>query len=284
MASIKMLVGEPALILTEKSGRRNLVVADMHLGVECSLGMESLARASIQKNLDRLEKLITKNKIHRLILVGDIRHKLPAEKEYWQALTEQEEMDRRIALEVPEMLLRFKKLCEVLIIPGNHDGALKSYFPSVDELLIENVGLLHGHKRLSDKMYKADHIIAAHSHPAVVFRDKLGYRAAKKAWVVGKLKETDARVIVMPAFNEFITGTGVNEKQKLLGPMFKTDTFKVDKVELYTLEGIAVGKASSLGTKSFFGDDQEEYEDYKENKKTTKLRRGTYGKRKIYTG
>jgi len=278
MASIKMIAGEPALIITEKSGQKNLVVADTHIGAECSLGMENLARANIRKNLDRLERLIAHNRINRLILVGDIRHRFPADKEYWQALTEQEELERRIALEVPEMLLRFKKICEVLIVPGNHDGALKSYFPSANEVVIENIGILHGHRKLSQKMSKVDHIVAAHSHPAVIFKDKLGYRYAKKAWVVGKLKHSKTCIVVVPSFNEFITGTGVNEKQKLLGPTFKTDSLKIDDVELYTLDGIAVGKVSSLNNaEEFFISEIHKPMSRKTN------RGETHGKRKIYT-
>ncbi len=276
MASIRMIPGEPALIILEKSGKRNLVVADMHIGIETSLGVEGVVRNYIKKNLERLEKLIKENKIHKLILVGDIRHRLPIEKEYWQAVTEQEELDRRIALEIPDLLLKFKQLCDVLIIPGNHDGALKSYFPSVEEVLIENVGIFHGHKILSEKMQKAETIVAAHSHPAVVFRDKLGYRAAKKAWAVGKVGKSKTRVIVVPAFNEFITGTGINEKQKLLGPLFKTDTFKVEDVELYTLDGTGLGKVSSVNNEEFFSqDDQKKY-------KKLSPRRDAYGKRKSY--
>jgi len=257
---IRMVAGQPALILKEKN-KLTLVVADLHIGRECFVGVESVARSLIKKNLDRLRKIIKENSIDQLIILGDIRDFIPTDKEYWQVLGEKEELQRRIAMEVPDMLASFKDLCKVDIVPGNHDGGMKSYVNAHEEMIIGNVGIFHGHRWPSKEMLKSvDTIVASHSHPAISFMDQLDYRAVIKAWAVGSVKaenvaehlqkagktktkievNQDIKVIIVPAFNDLITGTAVNENKKMLGPTFKEDLFNVSEVELYTLDGIPV--------------------------------------------
>jgi metallophosphoesterase superfamily enzyme len=188
------------------------------------------------------------------VLIGDIRHRIPIEKEYWQQMTDEEETTRRVALEVPEQLLKLKNICEVILVPGNHDGALKSYFKTYSELLIEDIGVFHSHKWPSGEMIKtAGTIIAAHSHPAVALQDELGHTSKRKVWVFGEIDKkglekqypriefkASKQIVIMPAFNDLIVGRAVNEKREFLGPLLKTDMFKIEKMEIFTLDGTSL--------------------------------------------
>lgn len=258
MAELRMIAGEPAAIVIERKsrsgGRRSLLVADLHIGIESSLGTEKLAMEAIGKMIGKLETLVKENAADRLVLIGDIRHRIPLEKEYWQQMTDEEETNRRIALGVPDQLLKLKKACEVVLVPGNHDGALKSYFETHSELIIDDIGIFHSHRWPSEEMIgRVDTIIAAHSHPAVAMQDELGHISKKKVWVFGEVTEGalkkkyptldvrgDKRIVIMPAFNEMITGKAVNQNEGLLGPLFKTDMFKIEKMEIFTLDGTSL--------------------------------------------
>ena len=258
MAELRMVAGEPAAIIIESKGknkgRRSLLVADLHIGIEIALGTEKLAMEVIAHMLDKLKSLVKKNEADRLVLIGDIRHRIPIEKEYWQQMTDEEETTRRIALEIPEQLLKLKDVCEVILIPGNHDGALKSYFETRSELLIEDIGVFHSHRWPSEEMIRrAGTIIAAHSHPAVTLQDELGHTSKRKVWVFGEIDEkglerqypgiefeAGKRIVIMPAFNDLIVGKAVNEKREFLGPLLKTDMFKIEKMEIFTLDGTSL--------------------------------------------
>lgn len=250
MAKIKMVANEPALIIEGK--QRSLVIGDLHIGIETQLGTERLAKNAINQLIDKIISLIKETKADNLILVGDIRHRLPIEKEYWQQLNEEEEMEHRISILVPDFLFKLKDYCDVKIIPGNHDGGLKSYFETSDEIIIENIGIIHSHKWPSKEMMeRIDTIIVAHSHPAVIFQDQFGYKTKKKVWIKGKLnsKELKTRypninkeisVIMLPAFNPMIIGSPINEKGKFLGPLLKDSIMKMDEIEVFLLDGTQI--------------------------------------------
>lgn len=292
MAELRMIAGEPAALVIESKGknrgRRNLLVADLHIGIESSLGTEKMAMDAIGRLIERLKALVKENKADRLVLIGDIRHRIPIEKEYWQQLTEEEETERRIALEVPEQLLKLKNECEVLLVPGNHDGALKSYFETHQELMIEDIGIFHSHRWPSEEMIKsAGTVIAAHSHPAVALQDELGHITKRKVWVFGEIDEKGLksqypeldleggkRIVIMPAFNDLITGKAVNEKREFLGPLLRTDMFKIEKMEVFTLEGTSIEiDFSAQITRS-----------KRKHQKSIKSRGREHGKRKNHTG
>jgi putative SbcD/Mre11-related phosphoesterase len=258
MANIKIVANEPALIIEQKEKNKKkstLVIADLHIGIETELGTENLARNAIKKMIDNIIELIKETKADSLILVGDIRHKLPSEKEYWQVMSEEEEIEHRISIEVPDMLFRIKKECnvDIKIIPGNHDGGLKSYFETSDEIKIENIGIIHSHKWPSQELMKdIDTLIVAHSHPAVIFQDEFGYKTKTKVWIRGELNSKELKtqydninkqisIIMMPAFNPLIIGSAINtEKKKFLGPILKEEMLKIDKIEVFLLDGTQI--------------------------------------------
>lgn len=251
MAKIRIVANEPALVIEEKK-EKTLVIGDLHIGIETQLETEKIAKKAIEDMINKIIGLVKETKSKNLILVGDIRHKLPAQKEYWQQLTDEEEVAHRISIEIPDMLFKLKKYCEVKIIPGNHDGGLKSYFETADEIIIGDVGIIHSHKWPSKElMEKISTLIVAHSHPAVILEDEFGYKTRQKVWVKGVLNSKelktqydninkDISVIVLPVFNPLIIGSPINEKKRFLGPILKDEILKMQEIEVFLLDGTPI--------------------------------------------
>lgn len=250
MAKIKIVANEPALIIEGKE--RTMVLGDLHIGVETQLGTEKLAKKAINDMIEKIIKIGKESKAKRIILVGDIRHKLPSEKEYWQQMTEEEEVEHRISIEIPDMLFKLKQNFDVRIIPGNHDGGLKSYFETSEEIIVDDIGIIHSHKWPSKElMERISTLIVAHSHPAVIFKDQFGYKIKEKVWIKGTLNSKelktqypninkDISLIVLPVFNPLIIGSPINEKKKFLGPVLKDKILKMDEIEVFLLDGTQI--------------------------------------------
>ena len=251
MSRIKLIANEPVLVIEEKK-QKTLVIGDLHIGVETQLETEKLAKKAIEEMINKIIKLIKETKSTNLILVGDIRHSLPAQKEYWQQMSEKEEIAHRISIEIPDMLFKLKKHCDVKIIPGNHDGGLKSYFETEDEIVIGDIGIIHSHKWPSKEMMeRVSTLIVAHSHPAVILEDEFGYKTRRKVWIKGILNSKelknqydninkDISIIILPVFNPLIVGSPINDKKRFLGPLLKDKILKMQEIEVFLLDGTPI--------------------------------------------
>lgn len=260
---IKFVNDEPVLIV-ETNGKRLLIISDLHLGIEGICGVKKIAEKMIEKNIEKIEYLIKKTNSSTLVINGDIKHHIPVaeeigekeerEVELWTKLLREnknieKEIEREVSRMIPSIIDRISKNCEVILLSGNHDGGLKRLstiegnFEIKKELILEKVGIFHGHRKPSNKLMKCEIIITGHLHPAIEFKDKLGYKFRKKVWVVGRFDEKEKpKVIIMPAFNEIIVGFPLSEdkriiEQKLMGPIFRK-TFKIEDV--YLLNGTKV--------------------------------------------
>ena len=237
---LKFLTGEPALLI-EKA----LVVAVLHIGIEHEFRQAGLKVPSqLEEMVKRIDALLEKNRAKKLIILGDVKHKVPG-------ISWQEER------EVPGFFSHFKVPVEV--VPGNHDGGLKDLAPGVkihpsSGIMVGNTWLCHGHAWPHKDFLKARQVVIAHSHPRLEFRSRLGYRWMEPVWVrAGLDKKKLARrfkevkkapeLVVMPAFNPFAGGISVNRKMKekeLLGPVIKCARMK--KAGLYLLDGTFLGE------------------------------------------
>ena len=240
---MKFIANEPAMLIGN-----SLIIADLHLGIECELGMECRVKNIIRNTVKKIMALLKETKARELIIIGDVKHRIIET----GSSSETSELEWKVEQEIP---LFFKEIQDegirVRIIKGNHDGRLK--MDMNDEIFIEENGekycLIHGHKSPSPDAMQADFLIMGHVHPAVSFKDKLGKRTVKKIWIRGepmkKIKEKYSgmnpciQFIVMPAFNEFITGSPINESG-LTGPLLKKQMFKISKAQLFLLNGVEI--------------------------------------------
>lgn len=244
LSEIQPIPNEPALFIKNK---QILVVADLHIGIESQLREQGLHTASqAQKMVDHLLSICKKYKPQQIILLGDIKHNIPS-------ATIQERRDVR------NFLWIIQEYGTVHMIPGNHDGFIRKLSP--DEIIIhpsdgftvENIGFVHGHRWPSEEIMQCEQIITAHTHPTIMFTDRLGYKTFESCWIKGmflknKLKEkypnsTYPEILIMPAFNPLCGGISVNQ-EGVSGPIGKIMDLK--NAQIYLIDGTSLGRVKDI--------------------------------------
>ncbi|MBI5061737.1 MAG: metallophosphoesterase [Candidatus Aenigmarchaeota archaeon] len=215
-----------------------LLISDLHLGITRELWLKGVSLPSQAKKFaDRINKLRRMTKTRKLIILGDLKHKVPG--------TSLQELR-----EIPEFLslLRFDK---IILLKGNHDdnieilipNKLKSKITIRKTISIGKYFLSHGHQKAALKSKKI--IVIGHNQPGIKFQDAAKAIYTEPAWIRGYLKNHQ-RIIIMPAFNELSGFTTVN-KDALLGPVAKQLDFK--RSHAYLMDGTDLGVLSSLKMK-----------------------------------
>jgi putative SbcD/Mre11-related phosphoesterase len=274
---IKLLTPHPVLMV--ESGERVMLAADLHLGLEYELAKQGI-NIPYQWNriLDELMTLLEEHRPDRLVLLGDVKHGVPATS----------------FQEKREIPMFFETLLEVVrnidITRGNHDANIQKFLPDAVSLHTSKgiifgeefrVAALHGHAWPSPVIMTAEVLIMAHNHPTVMLNTPLGVRITRPAWIRGTLEpESLARafliqdnvkvgedddalsmffdeygfeamipeLIVMPMFNDLLGGLPVNleSPESLLGPLFRGGIIDMDRFDTYMLDGTYLGKIGFL--------------------------------------
>jgi len=110
---IVLLQPHPALLIKAKE-TRTMVIADLHIGWEVTLTNQGVhVPSQTPRLLKRLLNLINKHKPDTLIILGDIKHTVAtAQLEEWR--------------DIPSFFEKLKKkINDIRIVPGNHDGNLE---------------------------------------------------------------------------------------------------------------------------------------------------------------
>ncbi|MFQ5975112.1 MAG: metallophosphoesterase [Candidatus Hydrothermarchaeales archaeon] len=241
MTDITPIYNEKALKIGDA-----LVIADLHIGIEHQLSKKGVKVPSqIQKMEDRIQTLSETAKAERLIILGDLKHNIPK-----SSLQEYRG--------IPRFINSLKKHLDIVIVKGNHDGRIEQLLPGIDiskHLEVDNALLTHGHSW--PKSVDFDHIIMGHNHPCIEFVDDFGRRSREPAWIKTRfnhkindfydLKRTP-EIIIMPAFNDLITGSPFNRegKQKLIGPFFNKGVVDLEGANAYLLDGTFLGRIKDL--------------------------------------
>jgi putative SbcD/Mre11-related phosphoesterase len=196
--------------------------------------------------IDRLLKICKKYKPLEIILLGDIKHNIPSS-------TIQERRD------VKNFLTTIKEYGSVYIIPGNHDGNINKISPPEiiihpsNGFSIENIGFVHGHRWPSEEIMQCDQIVIGHTHPTVMFTDRLGYKTFEPCWIksmflINKLKEKypngiSSSILIIPAFNPLCGGIAVNQ-EGVSGPIGKI--IDIQNAQIYLIDGTLVGRVKTV--------------------------------------
>jgi hypothetical protein len=227
------ITNQPAMKIKEY-----LVISDLHLGITRDLWQSGVSLPSQVKTLsERLNKLKKSTGAKKLIILGDVKHKVPG-------ISFQE------TREIPEFLaaLNFKK---IIITKGNHDGDIEKIIPLKLKLKVSvkksfTVGdyyFTHGHANANTSKRI---IVIGHNQPHIKFRDDVGALYTEPAWVRGPLKESKRKLIIVPAFNELCGATVINQDE-LLGPIAKQ--LDRNKAHVYLLDGTDLGILADLKLK-----------------------------------
>ncbi|UCC33608.1 MAG: metallophosphoesterase [Candidatus Bathyarchaeota archaeon] len=238
MLQLKPIRSFPAILLQEKA-KRVLVVADLHIGWETALIEKGIhVPSQTPKILTKMLRLIKLVRPTNLIFLGDVKHAVSKVKmKEWQ--------------DIPSLFeTLYKKVPNIQVIPGNHDGNLEALLPQDVEILsakgtaLGEVGLFHGHAWPAPELLQCRTLITGHIHPMVAFRDPLGFRISRQVWVrarchkaqlarsllkhLGIKADNDsvallerqfnvrtgaAHFFIMPSFNHFLGGQTVNKKR-----------------------------------------------------------------------
>ena len=247
---------EPILLLEpegkqDPKGKKVLVVADLHLGLEASLrrvGMHlpSQTNARTRHILD----VISRTGAKRLVLLGDVKHTIGG-------FSRQEEE------ELPRFFKELSsKVKAIDVVVGNHDGGLKDVLPPNvglhQHLVIGDVGLTHGHSWPPEEVMACPNVVMGHDHPTVLFLDELCQRHFYPCWVKARLVPSRAKDrygkirsggtgLVMPAFDDLGSGTPVNLKNvKLLGPLLSSGVIDLATATVHLVDGTFLGELKDL--------------------------------------
>lgn len=227
---MKLIPNKPALLING-----NLVIADLHNGIEFELYKKGANMPSqTGEKLERLKDIIDETKSENLIILGDLKHNVP--------VTSRQEYE-----EVPMFLDELLKLVNrIVITKGNHDSQIERLVPEgvevVDEFIENGVGYFHGHKRPSKELLEQGVIICAHTHPSVLLRDIKYY--SRPVWIESRVKGSETKVIVVPAFDNSAHGIAINEQEPV--GTFLRNMIDLENAELYLIDGSYLGKASEI--------------------------------------
>ncbi len=242
--NIQPVPNEPAIFIKEK---KILVFADLHIGIESQLIEQGvITKSPSDEMINKLFSICEKYNPNDIILLGDIKHNIPTS-------TIQERKD------VKNFLSLIEEYGKIHIIPGNHDGNIKwltseniIIHPS-SGFIFNNIGFFHGHCWPNEKIMQCKQLIMAHTHPTIMFLDRLNFKTFEPCWVKGHFiskklleKYPDSKnpsFLIMPAFNPLCGGAAVN-KDGIVGPLGKIIDIK--NSEIYLIDGVSLGKVKDI--------------------------------------
>jgi len=249
--AIRFLTNYPALFISDK---KILVISELHLGVEYELYKSGIKIPSQRLRFEEtIEELIKLTKAKMLVVLGDIKHKVPGS-------------TIREDVEIPRFLEDLKQKIKLILIKGNHDDRIEEIVPSGIKIYssrgckIGKYGFFHGHAWPSKKLMKCDYLFMGHVHPAIEFRDSFGFRSVLNVWLRGKLSQEPIKkkykikkagklnAIVLPTFNSILGSAVLNRiaKERHTGPLFANKIFDVDSSKVYLLDGTYLGVLKEL--------------------------------------
>ncbi|MBI2545281.1 MAG: metallophosphoesterase [Candidatus Aenigmarchaeota archaeon] len=229
---IKLLTNYPVVFIPDE---KVLVISDTHIGVEYDLSKSGIRiHKQIEKFKDMLDKLIGVTGAKKLVILGDVKHKVPG-------ASIQELKD------IPKFLDYLSAKVKVFITKGNHDDYIESIVPKNVKVYgsggfkIKKYGFLHGHAWPSKNIIECEYLFMGHmqyiSRQLVLLKGKLNKDEIKKKY---KVKRTGKlNVVILPAFNQFVGSMNVMKKYSK-GP-FSNEVLNMDKMRVYLLDGTYLG-------------------------------------------
>ena len=193
-----------------------LIIADLHLGMsELFIEKGSFLPRFVEKEiLKELKELKKEDNVKILIINGDIKHDFGKKKEEFLSLA-------RFLKELKEIFE------EVIIIQGNHDNYIKNIALKLKIKVVKRVNLgdkiIITHGNIYFKDFEEDKIfIIANEHP---FLKLSNYNLEIPIFLMNK------KLIVIPAFNKFLKGNNVLNKDFLSPYLKKIDSINIIYVE-----------------------------------------------------
>ncbi len=250
---LRIVPGDAAIIFSNE-GEDTLLISDLHLGLEKEMAKKgfSLPAYSV-KMVGRVRDLAERYGTKRLAVLGDVKH----------TVGKVEDIDWGV---VPWFFDTMLDLFEsVEVVPGNHDGSIKSVLPPRVKLHPSQgtvlgsgrrrVGVAHGHAWPSEEAIACKNLVIGHSHFTYEMRDNLGSRTRESVWVsasydVAQLLEGagykskakgKGKLTVMPPFNRMVGGQPINRSKSFqFGPVLSSKSVSLEEADIFLLDGTRV--------------------------------------------
>lgn len=248
---IRFVTDYSAIFIAEEKA---LVVAELHLGIEHELYKKGIIiPPQREKFQEILDKLLHLTKAKMLVIIGDIKHKVPG-------------ISIREERELPKFMEYLKNKVKVILVKGNHDAEIEKIIPEGIKIYgsrgfkLGKYGFFHGHAWPSKRLMQCDYLFMAHLHPALEFKDSFGFRNIEQVWIKGRFDAEKVRekykikkmgklnAIVMPTFNKLLGSVDVNKliKQEHAGPEIVNKLMDMKKSKVYLLDGTLLGSLKQL--------------------------------------
>jgi len=254
MSQLNIVENKPALLIDifiDGKPNRVLVISDLHIGIAYWLRSSDIAIDwyHIIKDIEtELRDIVISNKVNSIVLLGDIKDNIyKMEKQDWNL--------------IPNFLHSLAEICEVYLIPGNHDSRIALISPDnihligVKGMVLDDILLTHGHTFPSELRSNINKIIMGHIHPTF-FREN-NILSGQKVWIFLKVKKEaifpstkgSLDIVLLPSFNRYVYGHGRPRKGKINSPILKKILKKeiIDKCLVVSIDGTIIGNENTLG-------------------------------------
>lgn len=250
---LKIVPGEAALVFSG-SNSKTLLISDLHLGLEKDMAKKGFRLPAYSvKMVERVKRIAEEYKTSRLAVLGDVKH----------TVGKVEDIDWGVVPWFFETMLDLFEVVEV--VPGNHDGNIKTVLPPrvrldpSDGAVLDagraKIGVAHGHAWPSEEAIATRNLVIGHSHFTYEMRDSFGSRTRESVWVSSdyavaelmegagyksKLKGT-GRLTVMPPFNRLVGGQPINRSKSFqFGPVLSSRSLDLSHADIFLTDGTRV--------------------------------------------
>ena len=253
MSQINVVENKPALLIdvvNRDKLNRVLVVSDLHLGNIYWLNAKGTAMDWYQftKEVEiELRDIVISNNVNSIVLLGDLKNNIyRVAKEDWKL--------------IPNFLNSLTEICDVYLIPGNHDSKLELITPEgvhligVKGMVLNDILLTHGHTIPSHLTSNVKKIILGHIHPTFFRENSL--LNGQKVWIFLRVKKEAVfpktkgflDIIFLPSFNRYFYGNGRKQTRKLNSPILRKILKKeiIEKCLIVSLDGTIIGNENIL--------------------------------------
>ncbi len=250
---LKIVPGEAALIFSI-DGESTLLISDLHLGLEKEMAKKGFRLPAYSvKMVERVRNTAERYGTKKLAVLGDVKHTVGKVEDIdWGA--------------VPWFFDTMLDLFEsVEVVPGNHDGSIKTVLPP--RVLLHpsqgtvlgrgrgRIGVAHGHAWPSEEAIATRNLVIGHSHFTYEMRDSLGSRSRESVWVTTKYDvaelmegagykskaEGKGKLTVMPPFNRLVGGQPINRSRSFeFGPVLSSRSVSLEDADIFLTDGTRV--------------------------------------------
>ncbi len=199
------------------------IIADTHFGFEYELIKKGIYLKGIsEKVFNELLSLCFNRKIYKIIFLGDFKHEIFFGRKY-----------------LKDIISNLKEYFEIYIIKGNHDGRIEEIYNGriFRKISFGDILLTHGHLNIDIKKYRT--IIIGHEHPYIKISDK------KFQCYILSRNNKGRKIIILPAFNRYITGINILELENFSSPIFRRN-FSFENSEIILRNGYYLNKLKNL--------------------------------------